>query len=105
MGTPDLQGVWVNDRTPRRSNAPRIRRPRHVDRRGGSRSGSAPNRIFKDGKGDFALGDDVFFAALRDQQEYRNAASTVNSLDNVDKVFDNRTSLITNSCRTGGCRR
>jgi hypothetical protein len=94
-GHADLQGLWVNN------HATPLERPKEFAGRATLTDQEVrtlqerADRIFKDGKGDFAVGDDVFFAALRDQQQYRNAASTVSSLDNVDKVFDNRTSLIT----------
>jgi len=94
-GHPDLQGVWVNN------YATPLERPKELADRTTLTDAEVrtlqerADRLFKEGKGDFALGDDVFFAALKDAKEYHNPASTGNSLDNVDKVFDNRTSLIT----------
>jgi len=93
-GHPDLQGVWVNNK------ATPLERPKELAGRTTLTDDEVKalqeraDRLFKEGNGDFALGDDVFLAALANVEQYRNPASTVNSLDNVDKVFDNRTSLI-----------
>ena len=51
-------------------------------------------RIFKDGRAAFAVGDAVFLAAFGDLETYENPNSTASSVWMVGKEFDTRTSLV-----------
>jgi hypothetical protein len=93
-GTPDLEGVWVNNR------ATPLERPKELDGRRYLTDGEVitlqqrADRLFKDGNSDFAAGDAVFLAALANLDKYRNPDATGGSLLSDDREFDNRTSLI-----------
>jgi hypothetical protein len=51
--------------------------------------------LFKDGKSDFAAGDNAFLAAYANVEEYKNPnISTGGSAEMIEREFDNRTSLI-----------
>jgi hypothetical protein len=96
-GHPDLEGMWVN-----RSATPLERPEKLKDRPFLTNAEVAElkkraDRIFKEGRSDFAPGDDVFLAALADVERYRNPNATEFTSDDLIelKEFDNRTSLIT----------
>jgi hypothetical protein len=92
-GHPDLQGVWVsNSATP-------LERPKALEGRQSLTDGEVAelkkraDRIFKDGRSSYAGGDGVFLDALNNV-EWHTANSTENSVEMIDREWDNRTSLI-----------
>jgi len=93
-GQPDLQGIWLdNSATP-------LERPKALEQRESLTDAEVAElkrraqRLFKSGDGDFASGDSVFLAALSNVEVYKNPNSTSGVEGMVDRVFDNRTSLI-----------
>src|SRR5262249_60802829 len=52
------------------------------------------DRIFHDGKADAAPGDNFFLAALANPDVYKNPDATGGADALIERVFDNRTSLI-----------
>ncbi len=93
-GTPDLEGVWVNNR------ATPLERPKALEGRRYLTDGEVitlqqrADRLFKNGNSDFAAGDAVFLAAFANLETYKNPDATADSLLSDDREFDNRTSLI-----------
>jgi hypothetical protein len=93
-GTPDLAGVWVNNR------ATPLERPKALEGRPFLTDAEViilqqrADRLFKDGNSDFAAGDAVFLAAFANLDTYKNPDATGDSLLSDDREFDNRTSLI-----------
>src|SRR5260221_7676772 len=94
--TADLQGVWGNnDATP-------FARPKALEGRQFLTDAEVAelkkraDRLFKYGNNDAASGDNVFLAALANVEHYQNPAghSTSGSAEMMERVFDNRTSLI-----------
>ncbi len=94
-GQPDLQGVWLsNSATP-------LERPKALEGKPFLTDAEVvelrkrAERLFKEGVSDFASGDNAFLAAFGNVELYKAAAlSTGNSSEMVDRVFENRTSLI-----------
>src|SRR5262245_35599804 len=94
-GQPDLQGVWLsNSATP-------LERPKALEGKAFLTDAevaelrSRAERLFKEGKSDYAAGDNAFLAAYANVDEYKNPNISVgSSLEMVERVFDNRTSLI-----------
>jgi hypothetical protein len=92
-GHPDLQGNWQN------KSATPLERPKQLESRQFLTDDEVAElkkraeRIFKDGRSDAAGGDNVFLAALSDAERFSNPNATGDS-SNVDREFDNRTSLI-----------
>ena len=93
-GTPDLGGVWVNNR------ATPLERPKALEGRPFLTDAEViafqqrADRLFKNGNSDFAAGDAVFLAAFANLDTYKNPDATADSLLSDDREFDNRTSLI-----------
>jgi hypothetical protein len=93
-GTPDLEGVWVNNR------ATPLERPKALEGRPFLTDAEVialqqrADRLFKNGNSDFAAGDAVFLAAFANLDTYKNPDATADSLLSDDREFDNRTSLI-----------
>jgi len=93
-GTPDLEGVWVNNR------ATPLERPKALEGRPFLTDAEVTafqrraDRLFKNGNSDFAAGDAVFLAAFANLETYKNPDATGNSLLSGDREFDTRTSLI-----------
>jgi hypothetical protein len=93
-GTPDLGGVWVNNR------ATPLERPKALEGRPFLTDAEVvalqqrADRLFKNGNSDFAAGDAVFLAAFANLETYKNPDATADSLLSDDREFDNRTSLI-----------
>jgi hypothetical protein len=92
-GQPDLEGVWLdNSATP-------LQRPKELEGRQFLTDAEVAelkqraDRIFKTGDSDAANGDNVFLAALANPTQFKNNA-TGGSEYMIDRVFDNRTSLI-----------
>jgi hypothetical protein len=92
-GQPDLQGVWVsNSATP-------LERPKALENRTTltdeevAELKKRADRIFKDGGSSYAAGDQVFLAALENVERHISNA-TENSVEMIDREFDNRTSAI-----------
>jgi hypothetical protein len=92
-GQPDLQGVWVsNSATP-------LERPKALESRTTltdqevAELKKRADRIFKDGGSSYAAGDQVFLAALENVERHISNA-TENSVEMIDREFDNRTSAI-----------
>jgi hypothetical protein len=94
--TPDLQGVYVNnDATP-------LERPKALEGRQFLTDAEVAElkkraeRLFKREDNDAASGDNVFLAALANVDHYQNPSghSTAGTPEMVERVFDNRTSLI-----------
>src|SRR5437660_883094 len=94
-GKPDLQGVWVsNAATP-------LERPRALAGKATLTDAEVAemkkraDRMFKGGDSDYAAGDNAFLAALNDTDTFKNVVPTAGgSLQMIDRVFDNRTSLV-----------
>lgn len=92
-GHPDLQGTWLN------KSATPLERPKQLEGRQFLTDDEVAElqrraeRIFKDGRSDAATGDAVFLAALADAETFKSTTATGDS-SNVDREFDNRTSLI-----------
>ena len=90
----DLQGIWLdNSATP-------LERPKALEGRQSLTDAEVvelrqrADRIFKTGNSDFAAADNVFLAALANPPgEFKNNATGGSALM-IDRVFDNRTSLI-----------
>ena len=95
-GKPDLQGVWVsNAATP-------LERPKALEGKAKLTDAEVAemkkrfDRIFKGGDSDAAGGDSAFLATLANVEKYINPNhSTGSSAGMIDRIFDNRTSLIT----------
>src|SRR6266849_5945430 len=92
-GQPDMQGVWVsNSATP-------LERPKALENRTTltdeevAELKKRADRIFKDGGSSYAAGDQVFLAALENVERHISNA-TENSVEMIDREFDNRTSAI-----------
>jgi hypothetical protein len=94
-GHPDLEGVWVvRTATPLERPKELEGRERLTDEEVAELKRRA-DRIFKSGDSDFAAGDNLFLAALRNLEHYGTGTSaTENSVGMVDREFDNRTSLV-----------
>ena len=94
-GQPDLQGVWLsNGATP-------LERPKALEGRQFLTDAEVAElkkraaRLFREGKSDYAAGDNAFLAAYANVDQYKNPnISTGGSEDMVVRDFDNRTSLI-----------
>ena len=56
--------------------------------------GTAAARLFNNGNGDFAPGDSTFLAAIANLARYKNPNATGDSLQMIEMVFENRTSLL-----------
>ena len=94
-GKPDFQGIWIS------KSATPLERPKALEGRPLLTDAEVADlkkradRIFKDGKtSDFPTGDSVFLAALGNVDRYKNPAATGGADDMVERVFENRTSLI-----------
>jgi hypothetical protein len=94
-GKPDFQGIWIS------KSATPLERPKALDGRPlltdaeVAELKTRADRIFKDGtKSDFPSGDNVFLAALENLDQFKNPNSTGGTDDMVERVFENRTSLI-----------
>jgi hypothetical protein len=94
-GQPDLQGTWVNN-----SVTP-LERPKALEGRQSLTDEEVAElkkraaRIFDvNGKSDLAAGDDVFLAALANPDKFTNPNATGSPVAMIERVFDNRTSLI-----------
>jgi hypothetical protein len=93
-GHPDLQGIWLNN------SATPLERPKALEGRQSltdeevAELKKRADRLFADGSSDFAAGDAVFLSALANLEKFKNPGSTGSSVEMVERVFDNRTSLI-----------
>jgi hypothetical protein len=96
-GAPDLQGVWANNvATP-------LERPDELQGQATLTDAEVAKlrrvaRELFDGSGDAAFGDAVFLAALRTPEGFKSTdgrTGNYNSFWVEDRVFENRTSLIT----------
>ena len=93
-GLPDLEGNWLS------KSATPLERPKQLEGRQSLTDAEVAElarraeRIFRDGHSDAATGDNVFLAALADTTVFKSVTATGDST-NVDREFDNRTSLIT----------
>lgn len=95
-GHADLQGIWLNnDATPLERPAALANKPFLSDQEVAElRTRFA--RLFKSGvDSDFAPGDNAFLAALANPAIFKNVNATGGADDMVERLFDNRTSLIT----------
>jgi hypothetical protein len=94
-GHPDLQGIWLNNR------ATPLERPKALAGKAFLTNDEVAElkeraaHIF-DGSGasDFAGGDAFFLALLDNPEHYKNGNTTGGSDSMIDRVFDNRTSLV-----------
>lgn len=92
-GQPDLQGNWVNN------SATPLERPKQLEGRQFLTDAevaelkSRADRLFKNGDGDAAAGDNYFLAALANPERYKSPNAT--GAQTTEREFDNRTSLIT----------
>jgi hypothetical protein len=94
-GHPDLQGIWLNNR------ATPLERPKALEGRQFLTDEEVAElkrraaRIFDGGgSSDFAGGDNYFLAVLENPERYKNPNVTGGSDAMIERVFDNRTSLI-----------
>jgi hypothetical protein len=94
-GTPDFQGVWIS------KSATPLERPKALEGRPlltdteVAELKKRADRIFSGGtKSDFPGGDNVFLSALENLDQYKNPNATAGIEDMVERVFENRTSLI-----------
>lgn len=93
-GHPDLQGIWLNN------SATPLERPKALEGRQFLTSEEVAelkrraDRLFNDGNADFPGGDNVFLAALANVDRYKNPNTTGSSAEMIERVFDNRTSLV-----------
>jgi hypothetical protein len=94
-GKPDFQGIWISQ------SATPLERPKALEGRPlltdaeVAELKTRADRIFKgDAKSDFAGGDNVFLAALDDLGLFKNPNTTAGVEEMVERVFENRTSLI-----------
>jgi hypothetical protein len=93
-GQPDLQGVWVsNSATPLERPKALEGRPLLTDEEVAELKRRA-ERIFNDGGSAYGAGDTVFLSAFNNVDRY-NGNSTENSVEMIEREFENRTSLIT----------
>ena len=93
-GQPDLQGVWVSkSATPLERPEALAGRTLLTDEEVAELERRA-DRLFNDGNSDFAVGDDLFLAALNDIDQFVNPRSTSKSDRMLAREFGNRTSLI-----------
>jgi hypothetical protein len=93
-GHPDLQGVWLNN------SATPLERPKALAGRPSLTNDEVAElrkraaRLLADPANDFPAGDAVFLAALENAAQYKNPNVTGSATDTIERVFDNRTSLI-----------
>ena len=94
-GKPDLQGIWIS------KSATPLERPKALEGRPLLTDAEVADlkkradRIFKDStQADFASGDGVFLAALQNVDQFKSPTATGGADDMVERVFENRTSLI-----------
>src|SRR5712692_3113140 len=93
-GHPDLQGVWLNN------SATPLERPKALEGRQSLTDEEVAelrrraDRLFKNTNADFAAGDAVFLAALADIDHFTSPNSTGTTSEMIERVFDNRTSLV-----------
>jgi hypothetical protein len=94
-GKPDFQGVWLSQ------SATPLERPKVFEGRALLTDAEVAelkkraDRIFKSGTtSDFPPGDSVFLAALGDLDRFKSPTATGGADDMVERVFENRTSLI-----------
>jgi len=93
-GHPDLQGVWLNN------SATPLERPKALEGRQFLTDDEVAalrkraDRLFKNTNADFAGGDAVYLAALADIDHFKSATATGTTFEMIERVFDNRTSLI-----------
>jgi len=93
-GHPDLEGTW------RSKSATPLERPKELEGRQFLTDDEVAelkrraDRLFKDGRSDFAAGDKFFLALLANPERFKSSTATSDS-STVDREFDNRTSLIT----------
>jgi hypothetical protein len=93
-GRPDLQGIWVA------KTATPLERPRQLEGRARLTDAEVAElkaraeRIFAEGRSDFAAGDNVFLAALGNPDRFKSPTATHGSEEMTEREFDNRTSLV-----------
>jgi hypothetical protein len=92
---PDFQGIWISkSATPLERPKALEGRPLLTDAEVAELKARA-DRIFKgDAKSDFPGGDSVFLSALGNLDQYKNPNATGGVEEMVERVFENRTSLI-----------
>jgi hypothetical protein len=93
-GHPDLQGVWINN------SATPLERPKELEGRPLLTDEEVrvlqqrADRLFHGGGSDHPATDEVFRAAFENRPEFKSPSATQSSIYDVDRVFDNRTSLL-----------
>ncbi len=93
-GQPDLTGTWLS------KSATPLERPKALEGRSFltneevAELKARADRLFANGKGDFAAGDNVFLAALANPDRFKSPTATHGSEDMIDREFDNHTSLV-----------
>jgi len=93
-GHPDFQGIWVNNSaTPLERPAALKDKPTLTDDEVAELKNRAA-RMIGDARNDFAAGDAFFLAVLASGPIFKNPNATGAATEMVDKVFENRTSLI-----------
>ena len=94
-GQPDLQGVWSD------TSVTPLERPKELSGRQFLTDAEVvqlkerAERLFNNRESDFVAGDNLFLALLANVDAVRNPNATGSALNMVPRVFDNRTSLIT----------
>jgi hypothetical protein len=93
-GQPDLEGIWANNSaTPLERPAVFAGRALLTDDEVTELRTRAA-RLFNDADSDFPAGDNAFLAALADAEHFKNPNAPDNPIFQVERDFDNRTSLV-----------
>lgn len=94
-GRPDLQGTWIS-----RTATP-LERPKELEGRAHltdeevAQLKARAARLFSGRESDFAAGDNVFLAALKNPERFTSPTATHGSDEMIERDFDHRTSLVT----------
>jgi len=93
-GRPDLQGIWIS-----RTATP-LERPKELEGRARltdqevAQLRARAARLFGGGGSDFAAGDNVFLAALKNPERFTSPTATHGADEMIEREFDDRTSLV-----------
>jgi hypothetical protein len=93
-GHPDLQGNWLN------KSATPLERPKELADRQVLTDDEVielkrrAERLFKDGRSDYAGGNELLPAVLANPEQFKSPRAITNSDAMIEREFDNRTSLI-----------
>ena len=94
-GQPDLHGVWLDNNATPLERPPALEGRQFLTDEEVVQMKQRAERLFHSGSGsDYASGDAVFLSVLAGTAEYKSVTSTAGAVEMIDRVFDNRTSLI-----------